>query len=98
MRGHNLGGGRRSRRAHVGNKVSDGEISFVTHGRDHGNCRSSNRARDHLFIKSPKVFYGSAAATDDDDVDPAVQTGARMKVVEKLDRPRDLLGRTITLH
>src|SRR2546430_14903887 len=98
MRGHNLGSGRRCWRAHVGDKIGDCEISFVADGGDDRNRGAANRARNYLFIKSPEVFDGSAAASDNDYVYPVIRTRTRMKVVEELDRAHDLLGRAITLH
>ncbi len=101
MCGHNLSRGRRRRRAHVGDKISDGEISFVTHGRDNRNHGSANRACDHLLVESPEVFDGSAAAAYDHYINGGVQVpgshGARVKVVEELNGADDLLGRAVAL-
>ena len=73
MRGDNLGGGRRRRRAHVGDEIGDGEISFVANGGNNRNRGSSNRAGNDLLVKSPKVFDGPAAAPYDHHIDPGIQ-------------------------
>src|SRR5882762_11429315 len=97
MCGDNLGGGRWRRRAQVGDKIGDGKINFVADGGNNRNRGSSNRAGHHLFIKSPKVFDGSATASYYHYINPGVQIpisdGARMEVIEELNRAHDLLRR-----
>src|ERR1700730_6539609 len=74
----------------------------MTNRRDHRYGRRSNCAGHRFFIKCPEVFDGSTTAAYDDYIDPAVYArisqGARMKLVKKLDRAHDLLGRAVALY
>src|SRR5437879_12602341 len=64
---------------------------------DHRNHRRANSARHHLFVESPEIFNRATAATDDDYVDPALLTHARVMFVEKPDCPGNFAGRAVAL-
>ena len=64
---------------------------------DHWNHRSANSARHQLFVESPEIFDRAAAATDDDYIDPAFLTDARVMFVEEPDGPGNFAGRAVAL-
>ena len=64
-----LRGGRRRRRAQVGDEVGDGEIGFVADAGDHRHRRCDDRARQDLLVERPQILERAAAARHDDHVD-----------------------------
>ena len=53
---HELGGGRRRRRAQVRDKVRDRKIRFVPNAGNHRDIGNGNGARHHFLIKSPEIL------------------------------------------
>ena len=86
-----LGGGRRRRRAQVGDEVGDGEVGLVADRGDHGDAAGEDRARHRLLVERPQVLERAAAARDDDDVD----VGDRF---QPADRRRDAQRGAVALH
>ena len=85
-----LRGGRRCRRAQVGDEIGDREIRLVPHRRDDRDGGGGDRPRDHLLVESPEVLHRAAAAADDEHVDVAPPGQLR-------DRRRDLRTRPLAL-
>ena len=56
-----LSGGRGRGCAHVGHKIRDRHIGFVSHGADHRGMTACDSARHHLFIEGPQVLHAAAA-------------------------------------
>ena len=61
-RDDDLGGGRRRRRAHVGDEVGNRHVGFVADRRDDRHRRPRDRARDDLLVERPEILDRSAAA------------------------------------
>src|SRR6185312_7408458 len=102
MRRDKLSGGRRRRRAQIGGKISDREISFVSHGRDYRNRRRPNRAGDSFFIESPKILNRSTAAPHYYYIYAAlviaIAQRAFVVLVEKSNCAHNLVSSAIALH
>ena len=76
---HALGGGRRRRRAQVGDEVGDREVGLVADGRDRRDRGGRDRARDALLVEGPQVLEAAAAAREHDHVEAAERgSSARM--------------------
>jgi len=86
-----LGGGRGRGRAHVGRKVREREVDLVAHRRDDRKGRSGDRAYGHFLVERPQIFERTAAAPDDQDVEPA-------QAIEAFDRPGDRGRGALALH
>src|SRR5439155_7025696 len=84
------GGGRRGG-AYIGDKIGDGEISFVADPGDHGDFGSEDSAGDDFFVESPQIFHGAAAAREDEHVN-------EFRFIEKLQRLDDFFGGAFALH
>ena len=80
---------------HVSYKIRDREIGFMTHGRDYWDRGITNRTRDSFFIEGPQIFNRSAAAADNNHIDPAVETAlpqnALMMFVKRSDRAHNFM-------
>ena len=74
----------------------------MTNGRDDGNRRVTNRARDYFFIKSPEILNRSAASSDNHHVDRLVVSAGTQRAfvmfVKKFDRPDDFILGVFALH
>ncbi len=77
----NLGGGRRSGRAQVGDKIADGEIRLMAHGGDDGDVAGGDEARERFIVEGRQVFDAASATRDDDDIDGGV--GGRLCWLKK---------------
>src|SRR5437868_8012532 len=93
---------RRRGRAKVSNKISNSEISFVTHSRDHGNRRLANRTSDFLLIECPQILGRTTATSDDQNVNEIrgalfVQR-AFMILIDEPDGARDVRTSRVALH
>jgi hypothetical protein len=71
MLGDDLGGGGRSGSPEIGDKVSDGEISFVADGGDDRNVGVGDGASKRFVVEGSEVFKRSSAASEDDEVNDA---------------------------
>src|SRR5262249_54300973 len=86
-----LGRGRRSRSAHVRDKIGDGEIGFVADTGNDGDFRIEDGAGDDFFVEGPEIFHGTAAAREDQDI-------RELSLIEKPERPDDFFGGAFALH
>ena len=82
---------RRSRRAKIGDEIADGEVGLVADGRDDGDVRGRNGARQAFIVEGEEVLEGTAAARHHDHVHLAVP-------IEIAHAGTDLRSRTLTLH
>src|SRR6266700_196255 len=88
---HQFGCGGRSRRAQIGDKVSNGEIGLMADGRDHRDRGRGDSPSEFFVVERRQVFQRAAAASDDNDVNIS-------SAVEILDSGSNLRGRGFTLH
>ena len=87
-----FGGGRRRRRAKVGDQVADRDVDLVSDGGDRRHrTRAQRRARRFSSLKTREVLLRAAAAPDDHDVGaPPLAT--------RVERGAQLGARRIALH
>ena len=88
---HQFGRGRGRGRAQIGHEITDREIDFVAHGRDHRNGRRHDRARHTLLVEAPQVLQAAPATAHNQGIQSAPP-------VEHLDARHHLLGRPGALH
>ena len=67
--GDQLGGGRWGRSPEVGDEVRDGEVGLMPNRRDDRQGRRDDSAGEGLVVEAGEVFDGSAAASEDDEID-----------------------------
>ena len=65
VRRNQRGGGRRRRRARVGDEVADGEVGLVAHARDYRQYGIEDGLRDDFLVECPQVLDRAAATRDD---------------------------------
>ncbi|MNG22776.1 hypothetical protein D3C84_1073000 [compost metagenome] len=51
--------------AHIGNKIGDGDVGFMSDCADDRDLTVENRPRYAFVVKAPQVFQRTAAAPDD---------------------------------
>lgn len=64
-----FGGGRRRRRAHVGDEVADRYVGLVADRADDRRGAGRHGARHRFFVEAPEVFQGTAATGQDQRVE-----------------------------
>src|SRR6476620_10898586 len=69
VRDNQFGGSAGGRRTQVCDEIANGEIDFVTDGRDDWQRGMEYRARDDLFIELPQIFDAPSTACDYDQID-----------------------------
>lgn len=85
-----FGGGRRRRRAHVGDEVADRYVGLVADRADDWRGAGRHGARHRFFVEAPEVFQGTAATGQDQRVE-ALPVG-------QLQRADDLCDGLAALH
>ena len=88
---HHFSGGRRRGRAQVGHEIRDGDVGFVSHGRDHRHGTGGDGPRHGLLVEGPQIFQRSAAAAHNDHIRP-------LGLAEELDAAAHLFHRALALH
>jgi hypothetical protein len=72
-----LRGGRRGRRAQVGNKISDRDVGFMADGADDRDLAGEDSPRHPLIVKTPQILQRTAAASDNQHVTLLARVGQR---------------------
>ena len=62
--GEEFGGSTGSGSAEIGDKIADGKIDFVAHGRDDRDRGVENGSCDAFFVEGPEVFEAAATPCD----------------------------------
>ena len=55
--------------AHIGHKIDDGHIGFMSDACHDGNLRSGHGTCYRFFVEGPQIFNAAAAPAQDDDID-----------------------------
>ena len=86
-----LCGGRRGRRAQVGNKISDSDVGFMANGADDRDLAGEDSSRHPLIVKTPQILQRTAAASDNQHVTLPAR-------VRQRDGAHNLPGSIVTLN
>ena len=91
VRHHELRGGGRRRRAHVGDEIGDGVVDFMADGRNHRN-------RERWIARATVSSLKAHRSSSEPPPRPTIITSARRVGVEVIDRLRDFGRRARALH
>lgn len=88
--GGEFGGCTGGGRAQVGDKIRDGKIGLVSHGRNHRENAAGDGAGDDFFVERPEIFNAASSATNDEKIDGRV-------FLKLIDGGSDFLGGAFAL-
>src|SRR5688572_28832719 len=73
--GDDLGGSAGGGGTDIGNEVADGEIDFVSDGRNDRDGGLINGASDDFFVEGPEILEAAAATGEENQIEPARRVG-----------------------